>query len=103
MTIITPRPARMERALASMLHHGTWVASLVIALGLASTMFHGLDAQGLEIVTCGIGLLIFLPVLRVGLMFVMFVREKDYRFGAISLTVLLIILAGYVLGMVVKS
>ena len=97
------RERRMERALAAMLHYGTWGASLVIALGLASAMIHSLAVPGLRIVACGIGLLILLPVLRVGLMLVMFVREKDYRFGAIAAAVLLIIAAGYALGRLVRT
>jgi uncharacterized membrane protein len=51
-----------------------------------------------RIVTAGIALLIVLPVLRVFLMLVVFVRERDFRFSAIAMLVLAIILLGSVLG-----
>ena len=51
-----------------------------------------------RIVTAGIALLIVLPVLRVFLMLVVFVRERDLRFSAIAMLVLAIMLLGSVLG-----
>ena len=53
-----------------------------------------------RIVTAGIALLIVLPVLRVVLMLIVFVRERDFRFGAIAMLVLAIMLLGSVLGVV---
>ncbi len=53
---------------------------------------------GTRIVTAGIALLIVLPVLRVFLMLVVFVRERDFRFSAIAMLVLAIMLLGSVLG-----
>jgi uncharacterized membrane protein len=53
---------------------------------------------GTRIITAGILLLIVLPVLRVFLMLIVFVRERDFRFGAIAMLVLAIILLGSVLG-----
>ena len=53
-----------------------------------------------RIVTAGIALLIVLPVLRVFLMLVVFVRMRDFRFGAIAMLVLAIMLLGSVLGVV---
>jgi hypothetical protein len=50
------------------------------------------------VITAGILLLIVLPVLRVLLMLIVFVRERDFRFGAIAMLVLAIILLGAVLG-----
>jgi len=55
---------------------------------------------GTRIVTAGIALLIVLPVLRVSLMLVVFVRERDFRFSAIAMLVLAIMLLGSVLGVV---
>jgi len=55
---------------------------------------------GTRIVTAGIALLIVLPVLRVFLMLVVFVRERDFRFSAIAMLVLAIMLLGSVLGVV---
>jgi len=46
----------------------------------------------------GIVLFILLPILRVFLMLVVFVRERDFRFAFISGVVLAIILLGIFLG-----
>ena len=46
----------------------------------------------------GITLLILLPGLRVLLMAAVFIRQRDYRFGAIAVLVLAIILAGAISG-----
>jgi len=50
-----------------------------------------------RIITAGIALLIVLPVLRVLLMLIVFLCERDFRFGAIAMLVLAIILLGSVL------
>ena len=39
-----------------------------------------------------------LPVVRVGAMVIFFLRARDYRFGAIAVLVLLIILFSYLVG-----
>jgi len=92
----------LDLLLATMLHRGTWIGSSVIAVGLALPMVRGSEASsaimGTWIITAGILLLIALPVLRVLLMLIVFVRERDFRFGAIAMLVLAIILLGAVLG-----
>jgi uncharacterized membrane protein len=100
------RHPRLERLLAAVLQYGTWLASGVIALGLALALIggpadpHALPMlTGAHVVTAGIALLILLPVLRVALMLIVFVLERDYRFGAIAALVLMIIALGIVLGM----
>jgi uncharacterized membrane protein len=50
------------------------------------------------VVRAGIALFILLPALRVLLMVVVFVRERDYRFGAIAAFVLAVIVVGAALG-----
>jgi uncharacterized membrane protein len=47
----------------------------------------------------GLVLLIALPVLRISLMLVLFVLEKDYRFAVIAAVVLLVIAVGFMLGL----
>jgi uncharacterized membrane protein len=102
MTVNVARQPALERHLAYVLHRGTWLATGIIALGLALPLFGsrgvGLAMTGEEIVTAGIACLILLPVLRVMLMLVMFVHEGDYRFGAIATLVLAIIVLGAALG-----
>jgi len=87
----------LERLLASLLYYGTWLASAVIAAGLVVALFGG-HSWTMRIVTAGILLLIMLPVVRVTLMLIVFVRERDYRFGAIAAVVLAFIVLGFVLG-----
>jgi uncharacterized membrane protein len=50
------------------------------------------------LINSGIALFLLLPVLRVVIMLVMFVRERDYRFGIIAGVVLSIIVLGALLG-----
>lgn len=97
---------RLEGMLASLLHHGTWFSSAVTALGLALVMIEahlGTSASklpsGTTLVTAGIALLIMLPVLRLTVMLLVFLRERDYMFGMIAATVLTIIALGTVLGL----
>ena len=78
----TAKPARLEGLLAGVLHYGTWFASAVIAGGLALALTA--SRGGMRIVTVGIALLILLPVLRVAVMLMVFLRERDYRFSAIA-------------------
>ena len=96
--------SELDRLLAGVLHRGTWLGGSVIALGLALPMAGWSGASSTmisaRIVTAGIALLIGLPVLRVLLMLVVFVRERDFRFSAIAMLVLAIMLLGSVLGVV---
>jgi hypothetical protein len=96
----------VELLLAKLLHYGTWLASAVIGLGLTLAMFErpagaaALAASfGMRIVTAGIACFILLPVLRVILMLIVFVRARDYHFIAIAAIVLIIILMSFALGM----
>ena len=96
--------SELDQLLARVLHRGTWLGCSVIALGLALPMAGWPGAASskicMRVVTAGIALLIVLPVLRVFLMLVVFVRERDFRFSAIAMLVLAIILLGSVLGVV---
>ncbi len=96
---------RLESLLARLLHHGTWLASAVIALGLSLALFErhagaaALEGSfGMRIVTAGIACFILLPVLRVVLMLIVFVRARDRHLIAITAIVLIIILTGFAIG-----
>ena len=52
-----------------------------------------------RILTLGVALFILLPVFRVLLMIIVFVRDGDYCFGAIATLVLAIIILGAAPGM----
>jgi hypothetical protein len=94
---------RLEELLAGFLRYGCWSASAVIGLGYGLELIgpHARNLAGLantRIVSMGIVLFILLPILRVFLMLVVFVRERDFRFAFISGVVLAIILLGIFLG-----
>jgi len=98
----------MEPLLAWVLHYGSWVASAAISAGLLLALIdsrtHNLVmVDNMRIVTAGILLFILLPVLRVALMLIVFLRERDYRFGGLAALVLVIIFLGFVLGMRMAS
>jgi uncharacterized membrane protein len=87
---------RLEELLARVLRYGTWLASAAIGLGFALALIDG--NPNMRIATLGIVLFILLPVLRVLLMLLFFIRDRDFRFTALAALVLAIILAGILLG-----
>jgi hypothetical protein len=93
------RAGRLEELLADLLRYGSWTASAAIGLGYAIALI-GLHSAGWNIRIAGVGIVLFilLPILRVLLMFVVFICERDSRFAFISGSVLAIILLGIVLG-----
>ena len=99
------RSLPLESLLAGVLHYGSWIALAAITVGIVLALSaHPLAVlQNLHFVAIGIALFILLPVLRVVLMLIVFLRERDYRFSAIAALVLTIILVGFVLGTRVPS
>jgi uncharacterized membrane protein len=93
---------RLEGLLAGLLNFGTWAASAVIALGMVWQLFPASAPfpTGSQVVTVGIALFILLPILRVILMLVLFLKGRDYRFAATAAAVLVIIMAGLVIATV---
>jgi uncharacterized membrane protein len=86
----------MEKTLGAMLHFGTCLATLVIALGLVVAIPSA--AAGMRIAAVGIALFIALPVARVAAMLLFFLISRDYRFSAIAAAVLAIIYFSYRVG-----
>jgi uncharacterized membrane protein len=80
----------LDRRVALLLGAGTWVASGVIAAGLAMPCR--------PLINAGVGLFIALPILRVLLLLIEFLRCHDYRIALISASVLAVILLGIALG-----
>jgi uncharacterized membrane protein len=95
MTADLARHPELERLIAKVLDRGTWIASGIITLGLALEL---VGWPGTRIVIGGITIFIALPVLRVFIMLIIFVRERDYRFSVIATLVLMIIALGAALG-----
>jgi uncharacterized membrane protein len=109
MTADLARHHGLEKLLARVLRHGTWFATCVISVGVALPLIGWpiaaptLTTASARIISAGIALFIFLPVLRVLLMLVVFVLERDYAFGAIATLVLSIIVLGATLSMFVAG
>jgi uncharacterized membrane protein len=87
--------SRLERMLSGLLGYGAWLASVVIGAGL---VLASANAKGMRVANAGIGLLILLPVSRLLLMAIVFLRNRDYRLALAAILVLSIILAGIVVG-----
>lgn len=104
MNSITETPGHRERLIAGLLWYGTLLATAIIGAGMAIGLLQhvaplrlaGLDA--FAIVKAGVALFILLPIARIVLMLVLFLRERDYVYAAISTLVLTIIAAGIVAG-----
>ena len=91
---------RLGEMLAALLRYGSWTASAAIGLGYALALLgsHLAALPNMRIARAGIVLFILLPILRVLLMLLVFIRERDFRFSFISGSVLAIILLGILLG-----
>jgi uncharacterized membrane protein len=92
------RHPALERLLAQVLRYGTWLGSLVVTVGLILIWVVPVANMGTRITMMGIALFILLPIARVFLMLVAFLRERDNRFAAIAAVVLAIIAAGAAVG-----
>jgi Protein of unknown function (DUF1634) len=110
MSQITSGHPLLERLLARVLQHGTWLASAAIAVGLAIGLIashfdpHGTGfPSSTRVISLGILLFILLPVLRVLIMLLVFLKERDYRYSAIAGLVLLILALGFIVGMHVSG
>jgi len=106
MNCTTPGSAQLEWLLAGMLHYGTSLASAVIGFGLGLALiesrFGGSKLailRDMRIVSIGIALFILLPVVRVIVMFIVYLRQRDYRLAAIALLVLTTILLAFTVGL----
>jgi uncharacterized membrane protein len=86
----------LDRRVAVVLRAGTWLASAVIGVGLVLP-------SGAPVVTTGIALFVALPVVRVIVVLVDLLRQRDYRIAMIAALVLVIIVLGIVLGVRTKA
>jgi hypothetical protein len=96
---------RLEGLLAAFLRYGSWSALAVIGLGYVLALIGSHPPTrnpallpNMRIVSAGVVLFILLPILRVFLMLLVFIHERDFRFAFISGMVLAIILLGIFLG-----
>jgi uncharacterized membrane protein len=91
------REPAFDRAVALVLRVGAFGCFFIMLAGLMVGLFiHG-RIPG-EIERAGVLLMLATPVVRVAVAGVLFLREKDWKYGAISLGVLMILLLGAVFG-----
>ena len=89
------RHHELERLLARELDQGPWLATGIIGVGW---FLAAVGWRSVALIDSGIALFLLLPVLRVVIMLVVFVRQRDYRFSVIAGVVLSIIVLGALLG-----
>ncbi len=91
------REPAFDRAVAMVLRTGAFGCFFIMLAGL----IYNLVAPGpipVTIERAGVVLMLATPVVRVVVACFLFFREKDYRYGWISMGVLLILLLGAVFG-----
>lgn len=88
----------VELAVAKLLRIGTGLATLLMAVGLALILLQAAPTVGSTLVTAGLIALVCTPLMRVAAAFWIYLQEGDRTYAFISLTVLLIVLAGIVMG-----
>jgi len=91
------REPTFDRVVALVLRVGAFSCFFIMLAGLLLGLFvHGRIPDGIE--RAGVLLMLATPVVRVAVAGVLFLREKDWKYGAISLGVLTILLLGAVFG-----
>jgi len=91
------RAPDFDRTVAMVLRVGAFSCFLVMLAGLMGGLFVG-GRVPLGIMRAGVLLMLATPVVRVAVACFLFFREKDYRYGYISLGVLVILLLGSLFG-----
>jgi len=91
------REPNFDRAVAMVLRIGAFGCFFIMLTGLIVGLFMT-GRVSLEIERAGVLLMLATPVVRVIVACFLFFREKDYRYGWISLGVLVILLLGGVFG-----
>ena len=91
------REPKFDRAVALVLRVGAFGCFFIMLTGLISGLFvSGHIPHDIE--RAGVLLMLATPVVRVIVACFLFFQEKDYRYGYISLGVLVILLLGSVFG-----
>ena len=91
------REPAFDRAVAMVLRVGAFGSFFVMLAGLMASLF----VRGgipLQIERAGVLLMLATPVVRVIVACFLFFREKDFRYGWVSLGVLVILMLGAVFG-----
>lgn len=91
------REPAFDRAVAMVLRTGAFACFFVMLAGIIVGLFVH-SRVPLEIERIGVLLMLATPVVRVIVACFLFFREKDFKYGLISLGVLVILLLGSVFG-----
>ena len=91
------RAPDFDRTVAMVLRVGAFGCFFVMLAGLMGGLFVG-GRVPLDIMRAGVLLMLATPVVRVAVACFLFFRGKEYRYGYISLGVLVILLLGSVFG-----
>ena len=91
------REPAFDRAVALVLRVGAFGCFFIMLAGLIDSLFMG-GRVPLDIERAGVLLMLATPVVRVFVACVLFFREKDFKYGWISLGVLTILMLGAVFG-----
>lgn len=92
------RMEAVELGVARVLRVGVLIAAALIAAGLLIMATGILPDAGLRIVMAGLVVLVLTPILRVVGALWIFLRERDFIYAAFSVIVLLVLVAGMLLG-----
>ncbi len=95
----TAADADLGRRIATMMRVGNAAVAVLLGLGAACGYLHAGLVTTL-LLTAGCGLMILLPVIRLAMMAGHFTRLVDHRFLAVTLTVLALVVAGGMSGLV---
>lgn len=88
----------LEMTLARLLRIGSFIAAVLIAVGIVSGRLTGSETFASQLITMGLLALLATPIMRVATAAVIFVREKDWRFACFCLVVICALVAGMFLG-----
>jgi uncharacterized membrane protein len=92
------REPGFDRIVALVLRVGAFGCFFIMLAGLLLNIFvHGRIPSAIE--RAGVLLMLATPVVRVAVAGVLFLREKDWKYGAISFGVLAILLLGALFGL----
>lgn len=94
----TPSPHEpIELTLARLLRIGSFIAAVLIAVGIFF-MLLGRELIASRLITAGLIVLLATPIMRVATAGLIFVREKDWRFACFCLVVICALAAGIFFG-----
>lgn len=91
------REPGFDKAVARVLSIGAFAGFAVMLTGVISGIFLHTEVPA-RLETLGVVIMLVTPLVRVFTSFILFMREQDWKYGAISFGVLLILLLGAVFG-----